>query len=204
MYPILSISVVFLLVSSCQSFSSPQSHQHRQQSAAFVSTRRQNEPPPLTRLHLSDFDFPSAMPAKPQLTLEQKMEQSADDFIESMTNALGEGVEAPPELDELRNLRQKPTDASTLALKIYELMIERGLCYDQAPETGILTPTEFNIPENLEIKEVQDEFGHLYRYGMMLMDRGLLTGDQVKETVLARLIKRTGLSPEEFDAWLGY
>lgn len=144
------------------------------------------------------------MPAKPQLTLEQKMEQSADDFIESFTNSLGEGVDAPPELEELKNLRQKPTDTSALALKIYELMIERGLRYDEAPETGILTPTEFNIPDNLEVKEVKDEFGHLYRYGMMLMDRGLLTVDQVKETVLERLIKRTGLSPEEFDTWLGY
>ena len=201
MYPFLSLSLFSLFVASCQSFSSPLLY-HRQQ-LVFLSTRRQHEAP-LTRLQLSDFDFPSAMPAKPQLTLEQKMEQSADDFIESMTNALGEGVQAPPELEELRNLRKKPTDSSTLTLKIYELMIERGLRYDQAPETGILTDTEFNIPENLEVKEVQDEFGHLYRYGMMLMDRGLLTVDQLKETVLERLIKRTGLTPEEFDAWLGY
>lgn len=156
------------------------------------------------RRFLSDFDFPSAMPEKPQLTLQQKMEQSADEFIENMTNALGEGVEAPPELDELKQLRQESTDPSTLALKIYQLMIERGMRYDEAPETGTLTPTEFNIRDNLQIKEVRDEFGHLYRYGMLLMDRGLLTADQVKETVLERLIKRTGLSPEEFDTWLGY
>jgi len=144
------------------------------------------------------------MPDKPQLTVEQKLAQSADDFVESMTQAL-EGVEAPPELDELRTLRQEGNaDPSTLALKIYQLMIERGMRYDEAPETGKLTPTEFNIRENLQVKEVQDEFGHLYKYGMMLMDRGLLTADQVKETVLERLIKRTGLTPEEFDSWLGY
>lgn len=146
------------------------------------------------------------MPEKPQLTMEQRMEQSADDFIERMDSALGPGVEAPPELETLRQLRATKEDATPqeLALVIYQLMIERGMRYDEAPETGILTPTEFNIPENLEVKEVQEEFGHLYRYGMMLMDRGLLTADQVKETVLERLIKRTGLSPEEFDTWLGY
>jgi hypothetical protein len=155
---------------------------------------------------MSEFDFPSAMPEKPQLTMEQKLEQSADEFLERMDGALGEGVEAPPELEELRQLRKNGADSSSsdLAVKIYELMIERGMRYDAAPETGILSPTEFNIPENLQVKEVQEEFGHLYRYGMMLMDRKLLTADQVKETVLERLIKRTGLSPEEFDTWLGY
>lgn len=82
-------------------------------------------------------------------------------------------------------------------------MIERGMIYDEAPETGTLTPTEFDIPSNLKVPEVQSEFGYLYKYGMMLLSKGLLTEDQVKETVLERLIKRTGLSPEEFDAWLG-
>lgn len=158
-----------------------------------------------TRRYLSDFDFPSAMPAKPKLSPQQKMEQSADDFIETMTVALGEGVEAPPELEELRQLRKtQGTTMAQLAHKIYELMIERGMRYDEAPETGTLTPTEFNIPDNLHVQEVKDEFGHLYKYGMMLMDRGLLTADQVKETVLERLIKRTGLTPEKFDEWLGY
>lgn len=144
------------------------------------------------------------MPEKPQLTLEQKMEQSADDFIESMTQALGDGVDAPPELKELEELRKTKATPSQLALKIYELMIERGMRYDEAPETGTLTPTEFNIKENLDVKEVQNEFSHLYKYGMMLIDRGLLTPNEVKETVLSRLIERTGLSPEEFDRWLGY
>ena len=133
------------------------------------------------------------------------MQQSADEFVESMSAALGEGVEAPPELEELQQLRSKDTATpSELAFKIYELMIERGMRYDEAPETGTLTPTEFNIKENLDVKEVQDEFAHLYKYGMMLMDRGLLTPDQVKDTVLSRLIERTGLTPEEFDTWLGY
>ena len=69
---------------------------------------------------------------------------------------------------------------------------------------GTLTQTNFNIKENLDIPEVKDEFGHLYKYGMAMMKAGLLTADQVKETVLERLIKRTGLEPEEFDKWLGY
>lgn len=91
-----------------------------------------------------------------------------------------------------------------MTLKIYELMIERGMLYDEDPDFGTLTPTEFNIKENLDVQEVKDEFGHLYKYGMTLMNKGLLTADEVKTTVLERLIKRTGLSPEEFDKWLGY
>ncbi len=194
------VTLQLVFFTSCQGFSSflfP-----RRSPVAFQLQQRRHLQ--LSRRFLSDFDFPSAMPEKPQVTMEQKMEQSADDFIENMTNALGEGVEAPPELKELMLLRQKRTDPSTLALKIYELMIERGMRYDEAPETGTLTLTEFNIPDNLEVKEVQEEFGHLYRYGMLLMDRGLLTAEQVKETVVERLINRTGLTPTEFDTWLGY
>jgi hypothetical protein len=155
-----------------------------------------------TTLRLSD--FASAMPEKPELTREQQMEQSADDFIANMSNALGEGVEAPLELEALKQLRADNAGPPELALTIYELMIERGMRYDEAPETGILTPTEFNIQENLDVKEVKDEFFHLYKYGMMLGDRGLLTTDQIKDTVIERLIKRTGLTPEEFDTWLGF
>mmetsp|Transcript_4201 Transcript_4201/g.6630 ORF Transcript_4201/g.6630 Transcript_4201/m.6630 type:complete len:144 (-) Transcript_4201:1126-1557(-) len=143
------------------------------------------------------------MPEKPQLTMEQRLEKSADDFVENMTNALGEGVEAPPELELLKQARAN-NDVDILPLRIYELMIERGMRYDEAPETGTLTPTEFDIPANLDVKEVQAEFKHLYSYGMTLMDKGLLTQDQVKTTVIERLIKRTGLTPEEFDKWLGY
>ena len=159
--------------------------------------------PQTSLLKMSDFDFPSAMPAKPELTTEQKLEQSADDFIEMMTNTLGEGVEAPPELEQLKKARAD-SDAKALPLLIYQLMIERGMRYDEAPETGTLTPTEFDIPANLDAKEVQAEFKHLYSYGMMLMDKGMLSEDEVKTTVIERLINRTGLSPEEFDKWLGY
>jgi hypothetical protein len=108
-------------------------------------------------------------------------------------------------------------------------MIEKGMMYDEEPETGkerylgmvsvqretspyinifpttgTLTPTEFNVKENLDIPEVRDEFSHLYKYGMMMMSQGLVTADEIKTTVLERLIKRTGLEPEEFDKWLGY
>ena len=155
-------------------------------------------------LRMSDFDFPSAMPDKPQLSAEQRMEESADQFIENMTNALAEGVKAPPELTALKEARASGADSKVLALRIYELMIERGMLYDEQPDTGTLTPTEFDIKSNLEVKEVKDEFAYLYKYGMMLMDRGLLTADEVKTAALDRLIKRTGLEPEEFDAWLGY
>ena len=60
------------------------------------------------------------------------------------------------------------------------------------------------VPSGLEIPEVKNEFKHLYSYGMMLMNRGLIGGDVLKEIVIKRLINRTGLSPEEFDKWLGY
>jgi hypothetical protein len=155
-------------------------------------------------LYMSDVDFPSAMPEKPKLTLEQKMEESADFCVETMTNALGEGVEALPELKALKQARADGAGVPQLSLMIYELMIERGMMYDEAPETGTLTLTQFDIKDNLDVKEVKDEFFYLYNYGMKLIGQGLLTTDDVKTAVLERLIKRTGLSPEEFDTWLGF
>jgi hypothetical protein len=155
-------------------------------------------------LKMSDFDFPSAMPEKPALTREQQMEESADQTIGTISNALGEGVAAPPELEALKQARKDGAGINELALRIYELMIERGMLYDEEPETGTLTPTDFDIKEGLDIPEVKAEFSHLYKYGMMMMKGGLVTADELKETVLERLIKRTGMEPEEFDKWLGY
>jgi hypothetical protein len=149
-------------------------------------------------------DFASAMPSKPVLSVEEKMRQSADTFIETMTNSLGQGVEAPPELVALREARESDASTQDLAMRIYELMIERGMRYDEEADTGTLTPTEFDVKSNLDIKEVKDEFAYLYKYGMMLVEQGLLDVDQVKSAVQERLIARTGLAPEEFDAWLGY
>ena len=132
---------------------------------------------------------------------------SADDFIEAMTNALG-SVPHPPELTALIDIRKKSPDeytVSDLTLCVYQLMIERGMLYDEDPENGSLTPTTFNdIPGNLDIPEVQKEFLHLYKYGMMLLEKDLLSADQVKTTVVDRLVKRTGLTPEKFDEWLGF
>jgi hypothetical protein len=172
------------------------SHEHRR--LLYTSTARLSA-------SSTDFgsDFASAMPEKPVLSMEDRMNQSADDFIVNMESVLGDTTEPPPELQALKKARQDNANVEEITLRVYELMIERGMRYDETPDGG-LVPTDFDIPNNLDVPEVKEEFSHLYRYGMMLMDRGLLSADQVKETVIARLIKRTGLTPEKFDEWLGY
>eukprot|EP00578_Thalassiosira_sp_NH16_P023543 CAMPEP_0181104990 /NCGR_PEP_ID=MMETSP1071-20121207/15726_1 /TAXON_ID=35127 /ORGANISM="Thalassiosira sp., Strain NH16" /LENGTH=232 /DNA_ID=CAMNT_0023188233 /DNA_START=29 /DNA_END=727 /DNA_ORIENTATION=+ len=159
----------------------------------------------LLRMSSSDFDFPSAMPSKPEQTMKEKMEESATQFIADLTARLGDGVDPPPELEALREARDGgDSDENVLAVRIYELMIEQGMTYDIDPDTGRLTPTQFDIKENLDIPEVKKEFKHLYSYGMELIKRGLIDLDACKDIVEKRLIERTGLSPEEFDKWLGY
>lgn len=78
------------------------------------------------------------------------------------------------------------------------------MTYDIDPETGKLSPTQFDIKNNLDVPEVKAEFKHLYEYGMQLIERGLIDIDTVKDVAKTKLISRTGLSPEEFDKWLGY
>lgn len=149
-------------------------------------------------------DFPSAMPEKPKQTLEEKIGESADGTIALVEGTLGEGVEAPPELAALKKAREDGAGPNELSVLIYDLMIERGMRYDEEPETGTLTPTEFNIKENLDVPEVKEEFKYLYTYGMKLISSGLLTREQVEKSVKERLVARTGLTPEEFDKWLGF
>ena len=136
--------------------------------------------------------------------MEERLFQSADEFLDTMDNALADKSTAPPELEALREAREAKADPKDMTIKIYSLMIERAMLYDEDAETGTLTPTGFDIPNNLDVPEVKKEFAHLYSYGMMLMNRGMLDGETLKEIVIERLIKRTGLSPEEFDKWLGY
>lgn len=158
-----------------------------------------------TVLHMSDFgsDFGSAMPEKPEQTLEEKLMESATTYIVTLEGQL-DGVEPPEALDKLRKARDEKADAKTLAARTYELMIEQGMTYDQDPETGVLTPTEWDITENLETPEVKKEFSYLYQYGINLIGRGLLDEEDGKKIVMEGLIKRAGKTPEEFDAWLGY
>ena len=132
------------------------------------------------------------------------MQQAATGFIADLEARLGKGVDPPPELEELRTARDEGADPSTLALKVYILMIEQGMLYDSDPDTGVMTPTNFNIKEGLEIPEVKQEFDYLYKYGISLIQRGAVDAEVIKEEVKKRLISRTGLSPEEFDKWLGY
>ena len=151
-------------------------------------------------------DFGSAMPAKPEMSVDEQMNQAAYDFIENMENALSEkSTKAPPELAALKEARKNNASKEEIAAKVYDLMIERAMLYDEDPDTGSLSPTGFDdIPNNLDIPEVKKEFKHLYAYGMNLMKKGFLDGEALKETVVERLVKRTGLTPEEFDTWLGY
>jgi len=157
---------------------------------------------PLVVLQMSD-DFGSLMPAKPEMTRKEKLEESSDQFIYNFQISLGEGVEEPPELETLRVARAKGADSPELTIRIYELMIEQGMRYDK-DEAGILTPTDFDIKNNLDVSEVQAEFAYLYKYGIGLIKRGLMAESDVKKIVVERLIERTGLTPEEFDKWLGY
>jgi hypothetical protein len=83
-------------------------------------------------------------------------------------------------------------------------IIEQGMMYDVDADTGVLTPTQFDIKNNLDIPEVKAEFKHLYIYGMELIKRGMIDLETAKDCVKTRLIERTGLSPEKFDEWLGF
>eukprot|EP00977_Amphora_coffeiformis_P006830 scaffold1499_cov170-Amphora_coffeaeformis.AAC.9 len=168
------------------------SWQQRQQKPIYTSTR----------LHMES-DFGSAMPEKPTLTLVEDVRQKSQNFILDIRGKLDEGVAEPPELAALEEAC-KSDSVQEISKCLYALLIEMGMTYDKDP-SGILTPTTFtDIPGNLEEPAVKSEFDYLYKYGMSLIKEKLLGVEDVKTIVQERLIQRTGLSPEEFDKWLGY
>lgn len=177
---------------------------HLSSSAFPAVSMRSQIVPSTTMLSMSDFDFPSAMPEKPEQSMKEKLEESATQFIADIESRMSDGTDPPPEMEALKKARDADSDEKTLALRIYELMIEQGMLYDVDAETGKLSPTQFDIKANLDIPEVKSEFKHLYSYGMQLIARDLIDLDICKDVVKERLINRTGLSPEEFDKWLGY
>lgn len=177
----------------------------RTTSAGFSGcTTRKTTTTTTTARFMVESDFASAMPTKPELSLSERLEQRAEEFVETIRSSLGDGVVEPPELIALENAYKNGATPETLAIRIYELMIEQGMLYDKDPETGTLTPTGYDIPSNLDVPEVQKEFKYLYTYGMSLIAGGIISIETVKDIVKDRLIARTGLEPEEFDTWLGF
>ena len=149
-------------------------------------------------------DFGSAMPAKPTLTLVEELQQKSKNFILDIRGKLEEGVAEPPELAALEEACRWDS-VQEISKCLYALLIEMGMKYDKDPATGTMTPTSFtDIPGNLEEPAVKSEFIYLYKYGMSLISNELIDVEDVKAIVQERLIQRTGLSPEEFDEWLGF
>jgi hypothetical protein len=149
-------------------------------------------------------DFATAMPEKPAGQLRDLLAERAKEFVDTVRGELAEGVEEPPELLALEAAYNVESDVQHLSQLIFELMIETGMQYDRDPETGILSPTNFDIKASLDVPEVKSEFLYLYTYGMNLISKGLIGMEELKVIVKERLIKRTGLTPEKFDEWLGF
>ena len=150
-------------------------------------------------------DFASAFPTTVNRTFAERILQQGDDFVRQVRGSLAADVAEPPELLALEEaVESNSQDVQHLSQCMYELMIECGLQYDKDPETGVMTPTQFDIPQNLNVPEVKKEFFHLYTYGMQLISMKLLTMDQVKTIAQERIIPRTGLEPQAFDEWLGF
>lgn len=152
---------------------------------------------------IGESDFTSAMPEKPKIPIKEQLLTSAKDFRDSIRQNLAEGVEEPEEVALLEKAIESKNPDS-LCQGIYILMIEQGMRYDQDPDTGTLTPTEYDVKNNLDVPEVKQEFLYLYKYGMSLVTKMLIHIDDMKDIVTERLVKRTGLEPEEFDEWLGF
>jgi hypothetical protein len=139
----------------------------------------------------------------------QSFVRDANDLLRSMKDGLQKGGDKDDEIEEMKALQQAIDDpsssASLLSQRIYELLIEKGMRYDLDTDTGALTKTQFSdLTELLDNRAVKNEFFRLYSFGMQAAATGVLDVETVKSIVEDRLVSRTGLSPLEFDKWLGF
>jgi len=138
----------------------------------------------------------------------QSFIKDATDLLESMKDGLEKGSHTD-EIVEIKALQEAIDDSSSssslLSQRIYELLIEKGMRFDFDPDTGALTETQFSdLTQLLDNRAVKNEFFRLYSFGMQAAMTGVLDSETVKSIVEERLVSRTGLSPVEFDAWLGF
>ena len=84
--------------------------------------------------------------------------ESATKLIADLRSRLAEGVAEASVLGDLLVARVNFAHVEELALKIYMLLIEQGMRYDQSPEDGTMTETYFDITNNLHTFEVKKVF----------------------------------------------
>jgi len=135
-------------------------------------------------------------------TVEEAFEQAAKQYLEEIGSCLGPGMTPPPEFEAVKNALDNGEKMTVLAARMYDLMCEQGMIYDKVD--GVLVPTEVNYKTDYDKPEVKTKVGYIYQYGINLIKRGIIEVDDVKSSVKERLIARVGLTPEEFDEWLGY
>ena len=138
----------------------------------------------------------------------QSFVRDATDLLESMKDGLEKGSHTD-EIVEMKALQEAIDDPSSssslLSQRIYELLIEKGMRFDFDTDTGALTETQFtDLTQLLDNRAVKNEFFRLYSFGMQAAMTGVLDSETVKGIVEERLVSRTGLTPVEFDAWLGF
>lgn len=135
--------------------------------------------------------------------------KDAAQLIESFQDGLAKGgadADLPEEAVALQTAMDDPASSvALLSQRIYEFMIEKAMRYDLNPATGALTPTKFTDLQNmLGNVAVKNEFFRQYSFGMQAAMTGVLDVETVQDVVQERLISRTGLTPDAFDAWLGF
>lgn len=108
-----SLIAVMALASSspAQSFSTPAFQMQRRQTTTSLH-RVQTTSHPTSALKMSDFG--SAMPEKPELSMKEKLMESATTFIVDLEARLADGVDPPPEMEALKAARDADSDEKTL------------------------------------------------------------------------------------------
>lgn len=131
------------------------------------------------------------------------MAKAADLTLQHLQQNMGAGVEMPPEFEELKKGRAGGAGTEALGRLVYNLMCEEAMLFDK-DEFGVLTPTRFDLKNDCDDPEVKQKVSYVYRYGISMIQAGLIGMDDVKLAAKDRLIARVGKSPQEFDEWLGY
>lgn len=133
-------------------------------------------------------------PEKPKINITE----AAVGAAEKIMSMLGDNVEVPK---EILSVKQAVEEGEPMAIgtALYKMLTWQTLEYDMNNGTMVPTVADYANKEDLRVRE---KVGYIYRYGIHMAMRGLLSDDALEDVVVTSVASRLGMDGVALDKWL--
>jgi hypothetical protein len=126
---------------------------------------------------------------------------AAQSSIDACLERLGPGEEEPKSLQPLKDAISEG-DAVKMGAGLFKLLAEQSLDYDLNDEGKIVRTTiDYS---NTDDEKVKERMSYIYKYGINMMMRDLISQEDLMQLVISDVASRVGMDGPAFDTWLGF